>query len=455
MTYRFLNAVAGLALGAAMVPGQTHGQEVRPEILVRAGNLYDSEAGRMVGPRDILIRGDRIAAVGQALATPEAATVVDLRRCSVIPGLIDAHTHLLLEQKAGEGLSDVAARDHAVQGDVYRALLAASRAREYLDAGFTTVRDLGNSGRFLDLVLERAVDEGHVAGPRIYGSGPGLAPAGGQMEPMPGDPHDLVNGEYRIVTGVEDARAAVREAVARGADVIKMYPEATPQRTRLSVDEIAAIVGEAKRHNLPVAAHATSEASIREAVEAGVTSIEHAYEVSDETLRLMARHGVWLVPTDPSIEMALEFTRDWPQRPPREEIDRHLQAGRERFMRARRAGVRIALGSDLYLPYEPGRGAGSHATLDGYVEAGLTPGQALRTATWEAGRLLGDEGLGVVRPRAWADLVAVDGDPTQGLAPLRAPVAVIKGGRVVSGAVGACAADQVLVQTEAPTRRTS
>lgn len=147
----------------------------------------------------------------------------------------------------------------------------------------------------------------------------------------------------------------------------------------------------------------------------------------------MARNGVWLVPTDPSLEMALEFTRSWPEQPPREEVDRHLQAGRDRLMRAHRAGVRIALGSDLYFPYAPGRGAGSRGTLEGYVEAGLTPAQALRSATWEAGRMLGDEGLGVVRPRAWADLVVLASDPSQGLSALKTPWAVIKGGRVVAG----------------------
>lgn len=441
MPSRLALTAAALALVTAALPSVVYAQgALQPAVLVRAGNLFDSEAGRMIGPRDILIRGDRIAEVGQELAAPTGATVIDLRRCSVLPGLIDAHTHLLLEQRGSEGLSDVAARDQAVQGDVYRALSATSRAREYLDAGFTTVRDLGNSGRFLDLILERAVNDGRVAGPRIYGSGPGLAPAGGQMEPMPGDPHDLVNGEYRIVTGVEDARAAVREAIARGADVIKVYPEATPQRTRLSVEEIAAIVSEAKRHNIPVAAHATSDASIREAVQAGVTSIEHGYDISDETLTLMASQGVWLVPTDPSLEMALEFTRSWPQQPPREEVDRHLQGARDRLMRAHRAGVRIALGSDLYFPYGPGRGAGSHATMEGYVEAGLTPTQALQSATWEAGRMLGEDALGVIRARAFADLVAVEGDPTQSLAPLRTPRTVIKGGRVVAGRL-ACAAD--------------
>ncbi|MDI1327308.1 MAG: amidohydrolase family protein [Brevundimonas sp.] len=436
---RLTLAASAAALLAACLPFAAVARNApRPMVLVHAGNLFDSEAGRMVGPRDILIRGDRVAEVGESLAAPEGATVLDLRGCSVIPGLIDAHTHLLLEQRNGEGLSDAAARDRGVQGDIYRALTGAQRARQYLEAGFTAVRDLGNSGQFLDLMLERGVDDGRVAGPRIYGSGPGLAPAGGQLEPQPADPHGLVAGEYRVVNGVEDARAAVRDAIARGADVIKMYPEATPQRTRLSVEEMAAIVSEAKRHRIPVAAHATGDEAIREAVEAGVTSIEHAYEVSDDTLRLMASKGVWLVPTDPSLEMALTFVASWPQQPPREEVDRHLQGGRDRLMRAHRLGVRIAMGSDLYFPYAPGRGAGSRATMDGYVEAGLTPVEALRTATWEAGRLLGDDGLGVLKSRSWADLVAVRGDPTATLAPLRTPRLVMKGGRVEVGSAGDC-----------------
>lgn len=427
-----------LVASAPMVAAAQSRGPAAPPVLVRAGNVFDAEHGRMTGPRDILIRNGRIAEMGERLAAPEGASIIDLSRCSVTPGLIDGHTHLLAEQAMGEGLSTVAARDHALNGDVYRTLQGAQRGRDYLAAGFTAVRDLGNSGGFLDLQLAHAIDDGVTSGPRVYGSGPGLAPAGGQLEPLPSDPHDLVNGEYRVVNGVDDTRAAVRDAIARGAGVIKIYPEATPQRTRMSVEEIQAAVSEARRHGVPVAAHATSDASIREAVEAGATSIEHAYEISDETLRLMAAKGVWLVPTDPSLEMALNFTSTWPHPPSREDVEAHLAPGRERLARARTLGVPIAMGSDLYVPYAEGRGRGSLATLVGYVEAGMTPAEALQSATWNAGRMLGDERLGVLRVGAYADLVAVQGDPTLSLAALTAPEMVMKAGRIEAGAASAC-----------------
>ena len=436
---RLMPAACAAALFAALAPAAAMAQPApQAETLVRAGNLFDSETGRMVGPRDILIRGRRVVEVGQGLAAPEGAAVLDLSQCSVIPGLIDGHTHLLLEEGFGENLSVVAARDQAVQGDVVRSLAAARRSREYLEAGFTSVRDLGNSGRFLDLMLEQGIRADSVPGPRIYGSGPGLAPAGGQLEPQPHDPHHLVEAEYRIGNGVDDARAAVREAIARGAEVIKLYAEATPQRTRLSPEEMAVIVAEARRHGVPVAAHATRDDAAREAVEAGVTSIEHAYQISDETLRLMAQKGVWLVPTDVSLERALELTAHWPRRPPREEVEAHLEMNRDRIRRARQLGVRVAAGSDAYGPSDRGRGALALDVLDAYLEAGMSPAEVLQSATWEAGRMLGDDGLGVLRPRAWADLGAVAGDPTQGLAPLRGPRLVMKAGRVEAGSADAC-----------------
>lgn len=421
---------AALALALAGQPLAAAAQSpASGTTLVRAGALFDAESGRMVGPRDLRIERGRIAAVGQDLPVPEGATVLDLRRCSVLPGLIDVHTHLMFEQAPDEAIADSAARENALEGDAYRALRGAGRARSYLDEGFTAVRDLGNSGRFLDLALRRAVRRGEVPGPRIYASGPGLAPAGGQLEHMGADPHHLVAGEYRIIRGVDDARAAVREAVAAGAAVIKLYPEATPNPARLSVEEIRAVVAEARRHGLPVAAHATSDAAVREAVEAGVTSIEHAYEVSDATLRLMAERGVWLVPTDPDRTSFRELMAQV-ETPREERITQMMAPLQDRLRRALAAGVPVAAGSDGYMTLQVGRGVVSRRLLLGYVESGMSPARALQAATWEAGRLIGDERLGRLAPGAYADLVAAPGDPTADLAVLAEVRLVMQAGRI-------------------------
>ncbi|RZJ16818.1 MAG: amidohydrolase family protein [Brevundimonas sp.] len=433
-------AAAAAVLSPVLIPQVASAQNRSgPVTLVRAGNLFDSEAGRMVGPRDLLIQRGRITEVGQGLTAPEGATVVDLSRCSVLPGLIDAHTHLLLEQGFNEGLADVAARDNAILGDAYRSLRSAPHAKAYLHAGFTAVRDLGNAGRFLDVILSRAIRDGHIEGPRMYVSGPPLSSQGGQIEHVAGDPHHLVDSEYRVVRGVEDARQAVREAIAGGANVIKVYAEATPQRTRLSVEELTAVVTEAKRHGLTVAAHATSDAGTRDAVMAGVTSIEHGYAASDATLRLMAQKGVWLVPTDASLALFTEFAAHDPEHaPPPEAIAAQLERQRDRLRRARAAGVKIAAGSDGYYPVNGGRGVGSRHLLDAYVESGMTPAQALQSATVEAAAVIGDARLGVLKAGNHADLIAMPGDPTAGLAALRDLKFVMQNGRIPVSDNGAC-----------------
>lgn len=435
--WQLLGAIASIALTAQ--PAAAQRPPAGPDVLIRAGDLFDARAGHMVGPRDILVRGGRIAEVSQGLEAPADVPILDLSRCRVLPGLIDVHTHLLLEERPGEDLGVIAAVDQAVRGEADRVISGAARARSYLEAGFTSVRDLGNSGRFLDIALAKGVQDGRLAGPSIYGSGPGLAPAGGQMPSLGADPHRLVAGEYRIVTGELDARAAVREAVAAGAHVIKMYPEATPQRTRLAVEEMRAIVAEASRLGVPVAAHATSDAAIREAVEAGAASIEHAYEISDETLALMARRKVWLIATDPSVEMAMAMTETWPVRPPEAEVRQQLQGLRDRMRRARGAGVRLAMGSDLYVPYAPGRGVGARSTLKGYIDAGLTPAEALQTATFNAGELVDPGAIGRIEAGAWADLIAMHGDPASDLNALDGLDLVVQRGVLVSGSNTACA----------------
>jgi imidazolonepropionase-like amidohydrolase len=424
-------ARAAVALAAGLLfAGAAAPQDSPPgEVLIRAGDLFDSESGRMVGPRDILIRGDLVAAVAPRLAPPPGARILDLRNCAVLPGLIDAHTHLLMEEGADEDPSVTALREQVVLGEGYRALQGAGRARSYLQAGFTTVRDLGNSGSFLDVALKRAIARGDVPGPRIYASGPGPAPEGGQLRyTVPGRSLQAA-GEYRIVNGADDARRAVREAAAGGADLIKVYPEATPNRARLSPEELSAVVTEARRHGMTVAAHASTDAGVREAVEAGVTSIEHAHEAGPESFRLMAARRTVFVPTffDRSVFRRLMAERETPDEA---FITRQLAPFQENLRRAAAAGVPIAGGSDFYIRYPEGRGVAARRMVFAYAEAGLSNAAALQAVTSGGARLLGESRLGRVRPEAFADLVAVNGNPVQDLSAIERIGLVMKAGRV-------------------------
>ena len=209
-------------------------------------------------------------------------------------------------------------------GPAKRALLGAKLAREMLEAGFTSVRDLGNSGINADIALRDAINNGDVSGPRMFVSTRALSPVGGQFQSLTPEAQQLINQEYVQITGVDEARKAVRQAIYDGADCIKII--ANTGNRRLSFEEMKVIVEEAKRANLPVAAHATDgDGPSMRAAEAGVNSIEHAYTISDTVLNLMAKKNIFLVPTDASGVVRYQ----------------------ERIKRALKAGVRIAIGSDI------------------------------------------------------------------------------------------------------------
>jgi imidazolonepropionase-like amidohydrolase len=242
---------------------------------------------------DILVRGNAIQQVAPEIPAPAGARVIDLRAYSVLPGLIDAHTHLLLQVEPYAAITPAV----VAEGDVRRALRGAAHARRYLEAGFTTVRDLGNSGFFADVALKRAINDGILPGPRMYVSGPGLSAAGGQIEGPANRVDEVAAQEYRIVRSVEDARAAVREALGRGSDLIKVYADQRPKAVALSLDELRAVVDEAHRLGVRVTAHATSDVSAARAVEAGVDAIEHGYELGDSTLARIRERGIAVVLT--------------------------------------------------------------------------------------------------------------------------------------------------------------
>lgn len=405
--------------------------------VIRAGRLFDSEAGGFVGPRELLIRNGGIVAVAEKVERPAGARVIDLSNRTVLPGLIDAHTHLLYLEGVTGGLTMEGVKALVNEGLPLRALHGAARARTFLAAGITTVRDLGNSGLFGDVALRVAIEDGSVDGPRMWVSGPGLSPVGGQFPGLKPGYESLAADEYRIVRNPAEAADAVRENVTMGANVIKIFSNNTPNAGYLTVEEMTAIVAAARLHGVRVAAHATSDAAVYRAALAGVNSIEHAYQVADSTLALMARNGVTMVPTDidsVSIVHYLTLANPGQPAPPPEQVSRYLAAGRDRLRRAVNAGVTITAGSDNYLDLKWAQGTAARRVLFAYHQAGLTPVQVLQAATINDARLLGMEHrLGVLKAGARADVIAVEGDLERDFSALERVRFVMKAGTVYIG----------------------
>lgn len=409
-------------------------QPNQPVTLIRAGRVFDSENGVFLPARDILVRGNLIESVGENLPAPAGAQVIDLRRYTVLPGLIDAHTHLLYLENPKGDLSGEGIRAVTREGTPLRALRGAARARTFLQTGITTVRDLGNSGRFGDVALRLAILEGSADGPRMFVSGPGLSTEGGQFPGLQSGYKSIAEEEYRIVRGVDDARQAVRENVTYGANVIKIYSNNTPNPTMLSMEEMRAIVDEAHLYRVRVAAHATSDVAVRRAVEAGVDSIEHGYQISDETLKLMKEKGVALVPTDADLQSFKQMMtlsgNDAARNLTDEQILRQLTPLRERLKRAVAAGVTIVAGSDMYIDIQQPQGNAAKRVLFAYLESGMKPIPILQSATINAARLLNHPRIGAIKNGMFADIIAVEGNPEQDFNSIEKVRFVMKNGKV-------------------------
>jgi imidazolonepropionase-like amidohydrolase len=431
---RTLFAILLASLAVASVPAQSPAAEVTA---MRCGRLVDVKTGTAVSNAVVLISGGRIVEVGPNVAIPPSAKVIDLSRATVLPGLVDAHTHLLENYDSAIGGDDhnmiltVTERSTAE-----RALLGAKTGREDLEAGITTVRDLGNSGWNGDVALRDAINAGWVVGPRIVASTRALSPPGGQFGRVSAATMSIVEQEYVEVSGVDSARRAVRQAIFDGADCIKVIVNAGGGV--LSPEEMKVIVEEARRGRRKVAAHAIGDTATRIAAEAGVDSIEHAYTVPDDVLRMMAEKKIYLVPTDYPIEAYAELYAAG--KPSAEEMKQFregmggfIASNADRLRRAIKAGVPIAAGSDEY--YQMGsrtRGQASLVMLRAYRDAGMSPVEILRAATVNAAELLGwSDRIGSVEKGKLADLIAVDGDPLADITALEGVKFVMKGGQVV------------------------
>jgi len=422
-----------LLCGVLVVPVRAQTPLDSGVTLIHAGRVFDSERGVFLPARDILVRHGMIDSVAERIAAPAGAKVVDLSRYSVLPGLIDSHTHLLyLESPAGE-LTMQGASAVIVEGTPLRALHGAARARTFLAAGITTVRDLGNSGRFGDIALRDAIRDGSVDGPRMVAAGPGLSPEGGQFPGLQSGYRAIAEEEYRVVRGPQDAALGVRENVTYGADVIKIYSNNTPNKGSLSVDEMRAIVDEAHRLHVKVTAHATSDEAVWRAATAGVDGIEHAYQVADSTLALMKQKGIFMVPTDLDSATILRYANHsqgkFTATPA--QVPTFLNGQRERLRRALKVGVTIAAGSDNYIDLGMPQGDAAKHNLFAYAEAGMPNLTVLQAATWNASRLLGLENrIGILKGHAFADVIAVEGDPATDIHALERVRFVMKQGTI-------------------------
>ena len=411
------------------------------QIVVRAERWVDVDAGRVRSPAAVVVEGNRIVSVDGTNASP-TATEVDLGDATLLPGLMDMEVNLLLG--GPNTASPVRRALHGVQDDpVLRALRATVNARTTLFAGFTTVRNLGlmvkTGGYLLDVALAQAIDSGWVVGPRIIAAAHAITPTGGHLDATMFQrlaPHVLpLSVEEGIANGVPEVRKAVRYQLKHGAKVIKisasggvMSHSGEAGAQQYSDEEFAAIVDEAHRAGIRVAAHAHGDAAIRACIRAGVDCIEHGSLATDDTIRSMVENGTFLVPTS-YLSEGLDVSMAAPE----------LQAkAAEVFPRARQmlgkaisAGVKIACGTDA-----PAIPHGKNAKeLWAMVDRGMTPMQALQAATVTSAELIErTHDLGRVAPGYLADMIAVPGDPSQDITVTEDVSFVMKDGQVHVGA---------------------
>ena len=402
---------AKLLLIASLASAASFGAQQKASntpIVVRASKLFDPTSGRLLDSPVVLISGNHIEAVGSRdLATPANARMIDLGSATLLPGLIDVHTHLTFDAGGGgyESLGISTPR---------AALTGAKNARLTLLAGFTTVRNVGAEG-YADVALRDAIDAGDVIGPRMQVSGPPLGITGGHCDSnlLPPQFHYSAEG---AADGVEAVMHKVREGVKYGADVIKFCASGgvfskgdNPRLEQYSPAEMQALITESHRLGRKVATHAHSTVAIKDAVRAGVDSIEHGIFLDDEGIQLMKEHNTFLVPTSYPL---FWFEEHAPQMhlPPwvTEKAAIIIPAAKQNMTKAFHSGVRIALGTDAGV-YPHGENGGEFWSM---VTLGLTSVQALQAGTINAAELMGwSDRIGSISKGKFADMVAVRGDP--------------------------------------------
>jgi len=409
-----------LAIAAALFPISTKGQTT----VIHAGKIIDPDDGSVSTNQVIIVTGGKITDVGSNPTIPANARILDLSKETVLPGLFDAHTHLLATVDPKWDLGDFWIMT-LQRRPGYRAILGEQHALEMLQSGFTTVRDVGNSGEYLDMDLEKAIDFGWVPGPTMIPAGRIIAPFGGQFWDTPAEANLLENPEFYFADSHDEMRKAVRENIYWGAKVIKIVVDS--KAYVYSADDIRFIVNEAAAAGLKVAAHVQTERGAHNAIDAGVASIEHGWVLTDEDLAQAKNNHVVLVSTDFPEKQLIELGME-----PSQAKQKHASYI-ERLRRAYLAGVEIVFGTDVMHDLRTQtRGELAMDYIDSMAEAGMPPKAILKAMTTDAARLLGvEKERGNIKPGLSADVIAVPENPLDTIQSLKHVDFVMKNGKII------------------------
>lgn len=418
---------------AVLISGLLVSLSSQAATLIYAGNLITAEDGKMLSQQTIVIEQDKIVAL-QAGFTPAGKndTVIDLRKHTVMPGLMDMHTHFYTQ------FSPTVYSEGFTMNEADYALRGATFAEKTLLAGFTTVRELGDNHQ-ISTALKKAIAKGYVKGPRIYAAGKSIATTGGHADPTNGVAAALMadpGPKQGVINGADEARKAVRQRYKEGSDLIKITATGgvlsvakSGSNPQFTDDELAAIVSTAKDYSMKVAVHAHGKEGMERAIKAGVHSIEHGTYMDKATMAMMRKQGTYFVPTISAGKWAEEKSRIagfFPElvRPKAATIGGKIQ---QTFAEAYKAGVKIAFGTDAGV-FEHGNNWREFVYM---TEAGMPAMAAIQSATIEGARLLGvEDELGSIKAGKLADIIAVEGNPLQDINAMGQVRFVMKGGQI-------------------------